>query len=68
MPLNEINKYFNRCKCSGRQFYKGYGFLDFSNINSAKDCVVNCNGERLGNKKISVKIVEDEEFYNPLVI
>ena len=68
LPLNEINKYFNRCKCSGRQFYKGYGFLDFSNINSAKDCVVNCNGERLGNKKISVKIVEDDEFYNPLII
>ena len=62
LPLNEINKYFNRCKCSGRQFYKGYGFLDFSNINSANDCIVNCNGEKLGNKKISLKIVDDDEI------
>ena len=62
MPLNEINRYFNRCKCSGRQFYNGYGFLEFSNINSAKECVVNCNGEKLGNKKINLKIVDDAEF------
>jgi hypothetical protein len=64
MPLNEINKYFNRCKCSGRQFYNGYsfGFLEFSNINSANDCIVNCNGEKLGNKKISLKIVDDDEY------
>ena len=64
LPLNEINKYFNRCKCSGRQFYNGYsfGYLEFSNINSANDCIVNCNGEKLGNKKISLKIVDDDEI------
>jgi len=62
IPLNEINKYFNKCKCSSRQFYKGYGYLEFSNRNSANDCIVNCNGDLFGNKRLSLKIVDDDEF------
>lgn len=62
IPLNEINKYFNKCKCSSRQFYKGYGYLEFSNRNSANDCIVNCNGDLFGNKRLSLKIVDDDEL------
>lgn len=62
LPLNEINKYFNKTKCSGREFFIGYGFLEFSNKNSAKECIDSCNGEKLGNKRLCLKFVDDDEF------
>ena len=36
---------------------KGYGFLNFSNLSDANNCIALYNGAKLGNKKIKLTIV-----------
>ena len=60
LPSNDVNRFFNGCKCSSQKFFKGYGFLNFSNINDANNCVVNYDGKKLGNKRIKLNITKNE--------
>ena len=57
LPINEVNKFFNECKRSSQKMLKGYGFLNFSNIHDANECIAQYNGKKLGNKKIKLSIV-----------
>lgn len=43
-PLNEVNKFFNGCKCYSQKMLNGHGFLNFSNLNDAIKCIENYNG------------------------
>ena len=62
LPLNEVNKAFNGCKCSSQKFFKtGYGYVNFSNLNDANNCLVNYEGKKLGNKKIKLIIGKMEK-------
>ena len=57
IPVKEINKFFNGCKCASQRFFQeGYGYLNFSNLIDANNCVVYYNGQRIGNKNIRLKI------------
>ena len=58
--LNDLNRFFNQTKCSGQKMNKGYGFLYFSNKNSADNCLVAFNGKKVGNKIIKLDIVNHE--------
>ena len=57
LPINDVNRFFNECKRSSQKMLKGYGFLNFSNINDANNCIALYNGAKLGNKKIKLTIV-----------
>ena len=60
LPLNDVNRTFNNCKCSSQHFLKaGYGYLNFSNQIDAENCIVNFDGRKLGNKKIKLSIVKN---------
>ena len=62
LPLNEVNKAFNGCKCSSQKFFKtGYGYVNFSNLNDANNCLVNYEGKKLGNKKLKLIIGKMEK-------
>ena len=63
IPVNEINRFFNGCKCATQKFFKsGYGYLNFSSLNDANNCIVNYDGIKLGNKKIKLNIVNNEKI------
>ena len=57
IPINDVNRFFNECKRSSQKMLKGYGFLNFSNLNDANNCIAQYNGAKLGNKKIKLSIV-----------
>ena len=57
IPINDVNRFFNECKRSSQKMLKGYGFLNFSNLNDANNCIALYNGAKLGNKKIKLTIV-----------
>ena len=57
LPINDVNRFFNECKRSSQKMLKGYGFLNFSNIYDANECIAQYNGKMLGNKKIKLSIV-----------
>ena len=57
LPINDVNRFFNECKRSSQKMLKGYGFLNFSNLNDANNCIAQYNGAKLGNKKIKLSIV-----------
>ena len=60
LPLNDVNRSFNNCKCSSQHFLKsGYGYLNFSNQIDAENCIVNFDGRKLGNKRIKLSIVKN---------
>ena len=57
IPINDVNRFFNECKRSSQKMLKGYGFLNFSNLSDANNCIALYNGAKLGNKKIKLSIV-----------
>ena len=57
IPINDVNRFFNECKRSSQKMLKGYGFLNFSNLSDANNCIALYNGAKLGNKKIKLTIV-----------
>ena len=57
LPINDVNRFFNECKRSSQKMLKGYGFLNFSNLSDANNCIALYNGAKLGNKKIKLTIV-----------
>ena len=57
IPINDVNRFFNECKRSSQKMLKGYGFLNFSNLSDANNCIAQYNGAKLGNKKIKLSIV-----------
>lgn len=60
VPVNDVNRFFNGCRCASQRFFKeGYGYLNFSNIVDANNCVINYNGKKIGKKKIRLKIIND---------
>ena len=61
VPINEVNGHFKDCKCSSQKMLKGkgYGYLNFSNENDARDCIARHNGDQLGKKKIKLTIVDN---------
>ena len=61
VPINEVNGHFKDCKCSSQKMFKGkgYGYLNFSNENDARDCIARHNGDQLGKKKIKLTIVDN---------
>ena len=56
IPINDVNRFFNDCKRSSQKILKGYGYLNFSNMNDAINCIARFNGKRLGNKNIKLTI------------
>jgi hypothetical protein len=61
IPVNDVNRFFNGCRCASQRFFKeGYGYLNFSNIVDANNCVINYNGKKIGKKKIKLKIINDK--------
>ena len=56
IPINDVIRFFNDCKRSSRKILKGYGYLNFSNMNDAKNCIARFNGKRLGNRNIKLTI------------
>ena len=61
IPLNDVNRFFNKSRCASQKFFnEGYGYLNFSSLNDANNCIVNYNGKKIGNKKIKLKIMNDE--------
>ena len=59
LPTNDVNRAFNGCKCSSQKMLKGYGYLNFSNENDAKNCIARHNGDQIGKKKIKLAIVDN---------
>ena len=59
LPINDINRAFNGCKCSSQKMLNGYGYLNFSNLNDANNCIARFNGIKLGNKNIKLSIVNN---------
>ena len=59
VPINDVNRLFNGCKCASQKILKGHGFLNFSNLEDAKKCVETFNGYKLGNKKLKLAIVNN---------
>ena len=61
VPVNDVNRFFNGCRCASQRFFKeGYGYLNFSNLVDANNCVINYNGKKIGKKKIKLKIINDK--------
>ena len=61
IPVNDVNRFFNGCRCASQRFFKeGYGYLNFSNLVDANNCVINYNGKKIGKKKIRLKIINDK--------
>ena len=61
LQLNDVNRFFSGCKCSSQKFFpNGYGYLNFSKINDANDCIIKYNGAKLGNKKIKLNFVNND--------
>ena len=59
VPKNEVNKVFNGCKCASQKMLKGYGYLNFSNLNDANNCIAKFNGYKIGNKIIKLNITNN---------
>ena len=55
-PKNEVNRLFNDCKRYSQEILDGYGFLYFSNLNDANNCIARFNGFKLGNKKLQLNL------------
>ena len=61
VALNDVNRFFNKSRCASQKFFnEGYGYLNFSSLNDANNCIANYNGKKIGNKKIKLKIMNDE--------
>ena len=59
VPINEVNRKFNGCRCASQKILNGYGYLNFSNLNDANNCVARFNGIPIGNKKIKLTIINN---------
>ena len=59
VPINDVNRFFNRCKCYSQKMLNGYGYLNFSNLNDANNCIARYNGSKLGNKIIKLSITNN---------
>ena len=59
VPKNEVNKVFNGCKCASQKMLKGYGYLNFSSLNDANNCIAKFNGYKIGNKIIKLIITNN---------
>ena len=60
LPINEVNRHFNGCKCYSQKVLKGYGFLNFSSLKDAKECIARHNGDKLGSKNIKLTLQNTE--------
>ena len=61
LAVNDINRFFNGCKCATQKFFKtGYGYLNFSSVNDANNCLLKYDGLKLGNKKIKLNVMNNE--------
>ena len=56
---NDVNRFFNGCKCSSQKMLNGHGFLNFSNLNDAKNAIAKFNGCKLGDKNIKLIIINN---------
>lgn len=59
LPINDVNRFFNGCKCYSQKMLNGYGYLNFSNLNDANNCIAKYNGCKLGNKVIKLCITNN---------
>ena len=59
LPTNDVNRFFNGCKCSSQKILKGYGYLNFAHLNDANNCIARLNGSLLGTKKIKLSIIDN---------
>ena len=59
VPINDVNRMFNGCRCATQKILNGHGFLNFSNINDANNCIARFNGKQVGNKKIKLYIAKN---------
>ena len=56
LPINDVNRFFNGCKCYSQKMLSGYGYLNFSNLNDANNCIAQYNGYKLGNKNLKLNL------------
>ena len=59
LPINDVNRFFNGCKCASQKMLNGYGYLNFSSLNDANNCIARYNGCKLGNKIIKLCITNN---------
>jgi len=59
VPINDVNRFFNGCKCASQKMLNGYGYLNFSSLNDANNCIARYNGCKLGNKFIKLSITNN---------
>ena len=59
LPKNDVNRFFNGCKCSSQKILNGYGYLNFAHLNDANNCIARFNGCKLGNKNIKLSIINN---------
>ena len=59
IPSNDVNRMFNGCRCASQKMLNGHGFLNFSNINDANNCIARFNGKLVGNKRIKLNIINN---------
>ena len=59
IPTKDVNRFFNGCKCYSQKMLKGYGFLNFSSLNDAKNCIDKYKGKKIGNKVIKLSLINN---------
>ena len=61
IQLNDVNRFFSGCKCCSQKFFPdGYGYLNFSKINDANNCLLKYDSAKLGNKKIKLYFMNND--------
>ena len=56
LPKNVVNRTFNNCRRFRQEIMEGFGFLYFSNLNDANNCIAQYNGYKLGNKNLKLNL------------
>ena len=51
-----MNRTFNNCRRFRQEIMEGFGFLYFSNLNDANNCIAQYNGYKLGNKNLKLNL------------
>ena len=59
--VNDVNRKFNGCGCATQKILKGYGYLNFSKMEHAMECIKKFNGYLIGSKKIKLKIQKNKD-------
>ena len=59
LSSNDVNRFFNGCKCYSQKMMKGHGYLNFSKLIDAKYCIDKYDGKKLGKKFIKLSLTNN---------